>query len=79
MTDIAPWKKTSCPLEVRACYVTSIEVLRVVGICLQPFLPEAAGRLLDCLGVPINKRNWADLEVGDETIGKAIISGVKLF
>jgi methionyl-tRNA synthetase len=38
-------------------YVT-IETLRVVGILCQPFIPAAAGKLLDLLSVRADERNY---------------------
>lgn len=34
----------------------------MVGICLQPFMPGVAGRLLDALNVPPEDRIWAAVE-----------------
>jgi methionyl-tRNA synthetase len=56
MTTIAPWSKE--PHVAQASFITSVETLRVCGICLQPFVPSVAGQLLDALGVPIDKRAW---------------------
>jgi methionyl-tRNA synthetase len=39
-----------------------LEVLRVIAILLQPFMPETMGKLLDQLGVAANARQIADLE-----------------
>ena len=39
-------------------YVTA-EVLRAIGIMTQPFVPKAAGKLLDLLGVPPDERGTA--------------------
>ncbi|KAF8076974.1 tRNA synthetases class I (M)-domain-containing protein [Lyophyllum atratum] len=63
-TDIAPWKKHLTPEEVYACRAASLEALRVAGVCLQPFVPGVAGRLLDALGVPEGERTWAEVEGG---------------
>jgi methionyl-tRNA synthetase len=38
--------------------------MRIAGICLQPFVPRAAGKLLDALYVPQGKRNWKDAKEG---------------
>ena len=37
------------------------EVLRHLGIVMQPFVPDAAAMLLDQLGVPPKARRFADL------------------
>ena len=82
VTDIAPWKKTSSPSDVYACYASSLEVLRIAGICLQPFIPQTADKLLSGLGLSVERRSWAELgSKGEEEAwgGGRAISGVKLF
>jgi methionyl-tRNA synthetase len=41
-------------------YVTA-EVLRRIGILVQPVMPTSAAKLLDQLGVPEDARSFADL------------------
>ncbi len=41
-------------------YVTA-EVLRQVGILVQPYMPHRAGKLLDLLAVPQDRRRFAAL------------------
>ena len=77
MTDIAPWDPTTKPEVVYATYVTSIEALRVVGICMQPFTPGVASRLLDVLRVPTEERNWEDARVLRNHV--PMVEAVKLF
>jgi methionyl-tRNA synthetase len=36
------------------------EVLRQVAILCQPFMPESAGKLLDLLAIPVDRRSFAD-------------------
>lgn len=57
-----PWalKKTDPARMETVLYVTA-EILRRVGILCQPFVPEAAGKLLDILAVPADKRQFSDL------------------
>ena len=38
-------------------YVTA-ETVRQISILLQPFMPESAGKLLDLLGIPADKRDF---------------------
>jgi methionyl-tRNA synthetase len=54
-----PWKltKTNPTRRDSVLYVT-IETLRVVGILCQPFIPAAAGKLLDLLSVRADERNY---------------------
>jgi methionyl-tRNA synthetase len=56
-----PWKlaKTDPPRRDTVLWVTA-ELLRVVGICCQPFVPRAAAKLLDLLAAPAGERMLAD-------------------
>lgn len=50
------------------------EMLRVVGIMLQPFMPNAAKRQLDMLGVAEEKRNWDFCLIGqDDSYGVPMV------
>ncbi len=43
-----PWKlRKSDPARMNAVLYTTLETLREVGLLVQPFVPEAAARLLD--------------------------------
>ncbi|MCJ7597485.1 MAG: methionine--tRNA ligase, partial [Methyloceanibacter sp.] len=57
-----PWahKKTNPERMNTILYVTA-EVLRQIGILVQPIMPESAGKLLDQLGVPQDARDFAQL------------------
>ena len=57
-----PWalKKTDPARMETVLYVTA-EVLRIVGIMAQPYIPASAARLLDLLAVPAGQRSFADL------------------
>ncbi len=54
-----PWKigKTDPARRDAVLYVTA-ECLRVVALLCQPFIPEAAGKLLDLLGVAADRRTF---------------------
>lgn len=56
----APWalKKTD-PTRMETVLWTTAEVLRVIGLMIQPFMPESAGRLLDLLAVTAGERAFA--------------------
>ncbi len=58
----APWalKKTDPERMATVLYVTA-EVLRQLGILVQPFIPASAGLLLDELGVSAAARDFAQL------------------
>ncbi|KAG6853220.1 hypothetical protein C0991_005887 [Blastosporella zonata] len=62
INDVRPWHKDTSTADVFACRVASLEALRVVGICLQPFVPGVAGRLLDALAVSVDERTWAAVD-----------------
>lgn len=57
-----PWalKKTDPSRMATVLYVTA-EVVRQVAILLQPFMPESAGKLLDLVAVPTDRRDFAHL------------------
>ena len=58
-----PWalKKTDTARMETVLYVTA-EVLRIIGILAQPYVPESAAQLLRLLAVPENQRNFTDLD-----------------
>jgi methionyl-tRNA synthetase len=60
-----PWalKKTDPERMATVLYVTA-EVLRRIGILVQPFMPGSAAKLLDLLAVPDGERTFADLKEG---------------
>ncbi|PDT42768.1 MULTISPECIES: methionine--tRNA ligase [Sinorhizobium] len=57
-----PWalKKTDPERMGTVLYVTA-EVVRQIAILLQPFMPKSAGKLLDLVAVPEERRSFADL------------------
>ncbi len=56
----APWalRKTD-PARMETVLWTTAEVLRVIGLITQPFIPIAAAKLLDLLAVPADRRMFA--------------------
>jgi methionyl-tRNA synthetase len=56
----APWalKKTD-PARMETVLWTTAEVLRVIGILIQPVMPESGSKLLDLLAIPAEKRDFA--------------------
>jgi methionyl-tRNA synthetase len=70
----APWAlaKTDPARQRTVLYVTA-EVIRQVAILAQPFMPAAAGKLLDLLAVPAEERQFAALGGGHR-----IAAGAKL-
>jgi methionyl-tRNA synthetase len=54
-----PWvKRKSDPARMATILYVTAEVLRVVGIFVQPFMPMKIGELLDLLAVPADARNF---------------------
>jgi methionyl-tRNA synthetase len=68
----APWAlaKSDPPRMGTVLYVTA-EVTRQIAILAQPFMPTSAAKLLDLLGTPANKRDFA-------SIGTRIAAGLAL-
>ena len=73
-TEAAPWAlaKTDPARQRTVLYVTA-EVIRQVAVLAQPFMPAAAGKLLDLLAVPAGERTF--LALGG---GHRIAAGAKL-
>ena len=67
-----PWalKKTDPARMETVLYVTA-EVLRIIGIMSQPYIPASAATLLQLLGIENHARSFADL-------GKRLVSGTPL-
>jgi methionyl-tRNA synthetase len=57
-----PWAlRRSDPARMATVLYITAEVLRQVGILVQPYMPQSAGKLLDLLAVPRDRRRFADL------------------
>ena len=62
INDEAPWAlRQSDPARMATVLYALAEVLRHLGILVQPFIPDAAAALLDQLAVPAEARRFADL------------------
>lgn len=68
----APWalKKTD-PVRMETVLYVTAEVVRIIAILLQPYIPGSASKLLDLLAVDPAKRQFAD-------IGLRLVSGTPL-
>ncbi|OJA15355.1 hypothetical protein AZE42_09053 [Rhizopogon vesiculosus] len=77
LTHTAPWSPQNPPAVAQESYLLSLEVLQVTGVCLQPFIPEAACNLLDALGVREGERSLDFAGVGKADVGE--VRGMKLF
>jgi methionyl-tRNA synthetase len=62
-----PWKLAkSDPARMQLVLFTTIEVLRIAAILLQPVMPAAMAKLLDLLGVDAAERTFAEADAGDD-------------
>ncbi|KAL1759352.1 tRNA synthetases class I (M)-domain-containing protein [Schizophyllum commune] len=77
--DVAPFQKTTSSDAAYNLHVVSVDLLRVVGICLQPFAPKAAGVVLDALRVPETRRSWQDAQRSEGVDALAVERGVRIF
>ena len=68
----APWglKKTN-PAKMETVLYTTAEVLRMIGLLVQPYVPASAAKLLDTLAVPLDQRDFS-------SYGKRLVSGTPL-
>jgi len=69
-----PWAlRKSDPERMETVLYTTAETIRRVGILCQPYVPGSAGRLLDLLAIPADRRSFANLGAAD-----ALVPGTKL-
>lgn len=55
----APWQlKNTDPTKMLQVLYVLLELLRYIGIMLQPFIPQSAESMLDLLNIPKNERNF---------------------
>ncbi len=70
----APWKlKKENPERMKSVLYTLAECLRRIGLLLQPFVPDAAAKLLDQLAIPADHRLFHTVGAGS-----ALRPGTKL-
>jgi methionyl-tRNA synthetase len=76
-----PWSlKASDPERMGSVLYVTLEVLRQVGILIQPYMPQSAAKLLDALGVAQERRSFAALGEKDRLVpGNPIPSPVPIF
>jgi methionyl-tRNA synthetase len=74
-----PWKEQDKDKVAYTLFV-SLEIVRYLGICLQPFIPSTAKVILDLLSIPEDKRKFCNLNQDNSlSIGTKIKSIDKLF
>ena len=74
----APWTLKKTDPERMAIVLTKLfEAIRHLAIAIQPVVPDAAGRLLDQMGIPKNERNFSN--IGDvDWIVRLVQSGYRV-
>ncbi|CZT47516.1 probable METHIONYL-TRNA SYNTHETASE, mitochondrial [Rhynchosporium secalis] len=84
LQDQEPWalakilqsgrKEAKLPALINCTIYHSAEAIRIVGILLQPYMPEKAAQLLDMIGVDKSRRTFDHAKLGaDDTYGTAKI------
>ncbi|KAI8946213.1 tRNA synthetases class I (M)-domain-containing protein [Xylaria longipes] len=74
--EAAPWQKAKegDTVAVEQTVFLAAESLRIVGILLQPFIPEKSSELLDRLGVSPDRRTFADAVLyADDSYGTPLV------
>ncbi|SDR48185.1 methionyl-tRNA synthetase [Rhizobiales bacterium GAS113] len=76
-----PWvKRKSAPERFATILHVTVETLRAIGIVTQPFIPGAAARLLDFIGVPQEKRLMQEIgSAGRLEAGRALPAPAPIF
>src|ERR1700730_13382474 len=69
-----PWvkRKSDFPRMQTILYVTA-EILRMVAIMAQPFMPASMEKLLGLLGVPANARKFANAEIAQGLVAGTLL------
>jgi len=78
MNATEPWAKNTPKAVTGRVYALSLEILRICGILLQPFIPSKAGMLLDAMNIPRSERMLQDAQYLHSSVDN-ITPGVKLF
>ncbi len=63
LTRAEPWVKYKSDVDAAAIGVrTGLNLVALFGILAQPFVPDAAAKILDALGIPEDNRNFPNLD-----------------
>ncbi|WP_416878985.1 methionine--tRNA ligase [Litorimonas sp.] len=66
LTQAAPWTHYKTDVDQAAIGVRhGLNLVALFGIIAQPVIPDAAGKILDAIGVPEDRRSWNFGEVKD--------------
>ncbi len=76
-----PWlKRKTDPVRMASVLAVTAEVLRIVAILAQPFMPAAMAKLLDLLGVPEDKRKIGSIAgEGEPPAGRSLPAPIPIF
>jgi methionyl-tRNA synthetase len=70
----APWLlKKENPEKMEAVLYVLADAIRIIGILLQAFIPDSAGRILDLLAIPQNKRDFSNINPKNRLISGTIL------
>lgn len=73
----APWTLFKTDMDQSALGVrVGLNLVALFAIIAQPFIPDAAAKVLDALGVPEHNRNWPEL--GDNSVFDALPHGLQI-
>jgi methionyl-tRNA synthetase len=78
MNVMEPWARSTPGSTVEKVYALSLEILRICGILLQPFIPGKADMLLNAMKIPRTQRTLQHAWCLRGTVNY-ITPGVKLF
>ena len=65
------------PARMETVLHTTAETIRRVAILCQPYIPGSAGKLLDLLAVPADKRSFADIAEADALVVRHDVAGAR--
>lgn len=61
LAEAAPWTAIKTDEDrARVIVRTALNMVVISAIIAQPFIPEAAAKILDAMGIPAGNRNWPD-------------------
>jgi methionyl-tRNA synthetase len=76
-----PWvKRKSDPARMQTILYVTAEILRIIAIMAQPFMPASMEKLLDLLNVPASERTFAHAEITQGLVtGSSLLAPIPIF
>ena len=76
-----PWvKRKSDPERMQTILYVTAEILRIIAIMAQPFMPASMEKLLDLLNVPASERTFAHAEIAQGLVtGSSLLAPIPIF